>query len=280
MTRSKSLEKKLNSYGSWALITGASSGIGKELAARLAEAGLNIALVGRQKETDSQMEQAARNLESDYGVRTKVFYADLSDRKDTFQVLESTKDLDIGLLIASAGFGTSGELIQANIEEELNMLDVNCSALLMFTHYFGKRFAERQKGGIVLLSSMVAFQGVPYAGHYAATKAYVQSLGEAIAHELKSYNVDVLAAAPGPVNSNFGSRANMQMGKVLKPSDIGVEILQSLGKRNTVLPGFLTKFLVNSLRTLPRWGKVRVMKLVMGGMTKHQRQLSTQLQNS
>ena len=112
---------------------------------RLAEAGLNIALVGRKKETESQIELVAKCLESDYGVRTQIYYADLSNRKETYQVLESTKDLDVGLLIASAGFGTSGELIHANIEEELNMLDVNCSSLLMFTQYFGKRFASRKR---------------------------------------------------------------------------------------------------------------------------------------
>jgi hypothetical protein len=276
MPLSKSLGKKLTSYGSWALVTGASSGIGKELAERLAEAGLNIALVGRAKTTKygiPSIEGVAKDFESEYGVETKVFYVDLSNREASFQILAETDELDIGLLVTSAGFGTSGELIHSSIEEELNMLDVNCGALLMFTRYFSKKFAEKRKGGIILLSSMVAFQGVPYAGNYAATKAYVQSLGEAIAHELKPHNVDVLVAAPGPVNSNFAHRAQMNIGKVLKPSDIGVEILKSLGKKHTVLPGLLTKFLVTSLRTVPRWGKVRLIKIVMGGMTKHQRQL-------
>ena len=138
------------------------------------------------------------------------------------------------------------------------------------THHFGNRFAGQGKGGIILMSSMVGFQGVPYAAHYAATKAYVQSLGEALALELKSKGVDVLAAAPGPVETGFAKRANMQMGMKLQAADIAAPILKSLGKRATVLPGFLTKLLVYSLRTVPRWAKIRIMRLVMSGMTQHQ----------
>lgn len=122
------------------------------------------------------------------------------------------------------------------------------------------------------MSSMVAFQGVPFAANYAATKAYVQSLAEAIARELKPYGVDVLAAAPGPVATGFGQRANMNMDMYLTPEQIAVPILKALGRQTTILPGFLTKFLTYSLRTVPRWAKVRIMEGVMGGMTKHQRE--------
>ncbi len=278
MSISKNLQKKLNEYGSWALVTGASSGIGKELAERIAEAGMNVIVVGRKNSSTTgslSLQSVADLLESNYGVNTKVIHADLSVREEVYHVIQQVEELDVGLLVASAGFGTSGELINTSIEDELSMLDVNCGALLILTHHFSRSFSKQRKGGIILLSSMVAFQGVPYAGNYAATKAYVQSLGEALAHEMKPYGVHVLAAAPGPVNTNFGSRANMQIGNALKPSDIGVEILKALGRKYTVLPGFLTKFLVTSLRTVPRWGKVRIMKLVMGGMTKHQRQLTT-----
>ena len=151
------------------------------------------------------------------------------------------------------------------------MLRVNCAALMKLTHHFSGQFIGRGGGGIILLSSMVGFQGTPYAANYAATKAYVQSLAEALAVELRPYGVDVLAAPPGPVASGFADRAGMRMGMALKPSDVGVPILKALGRRSTVLPGRLTKLLVGALRTVPRWGKVRIMSLVMGGMTQHQR---------
>ena len=119
------------------------------------------------------------------------------------------------------------------------------------------------------MSSLVAFQGVPYAANYAATKAYVQSLAETLAVELKPFGVDALA--PGPVESGFGQRANMKMGKALLPSQVGVPILQALGKQTTVLPGMLSKILVNALRTVPRFMKIKIMQKVMGGFTEHQR---------
>jgi uncharacterized protein len=148
---------------------------------------------------------------------------------------------------------------------------VNSEAVLSLTHYFAQKMAAQKRGGIILLSSMVAFQGVPYSANYAATKAYVQSLAEALSEELKPHGVDVLAAAPGPVASGFEKRANMKMNMSLAPAQVGIPILRSLGRKTTVLPGALTKLLVYSLRTVPRWGKVKIMKLVMGGMTLHQR---------
>ncbi|MDP4934174.1 MAG: SDR family NAD(P)-dependent oxidoreductase, partial [Salibacteraceae bacterium] len=96
----------------------------------------------------------------------------------------------------------------------------------------------------MLLSSMVAFQGVPNAANYAASKAYVQSLGEALSIELKPEGIDVLTIAPGPVESGFSGRANMQMGKAMKPEAIALATINAIGKRSTLLPGFLTKLLV------------------------------------
>lgn len=261
-------ERLKNKYGSWALVTGASSGIGRELAERLAEAGLNVILTSRRQ---SLLKELASEVGTRYDVDTHMVEADISTKKGISEILNATEGLDVGLLVAAAGFGTSGLFIKSPLEEELNMLEVNCTALLTLTHHFGKKFASRQRGGIILMSSILGFHGSPFAAHYAATKAYVQSLAEGLFIELRKYGVDVLAAAPGPVNSGFADRANMQMGMALKSSDVGVPILRALGRKSTVLPGFLTKFLAGSLRMLPRWGKVRMMSVVMGGMTKHQR---------
>ncbi len=256
------------SYGPWAVITGASSGIGRELAVQLASAGFHLLLTARRR---SLLEELAAEVKSAHKIETRIVAADLALPTETDKLIEAARDLDTGLLIAAAGFGTSGHFLSSPLEKEVEMLKVNCEALLILTHHFGNQFAARGRGGIILMSSMVGFQGVPFAAHYAATKAYVQSLGEALSLELRPHGVDVLAAAPGPVNSGFADRADMQMGNALKPSDVAAPILRALGRKSTVLPGFLTKFLVGSLRLLPRWGKVRVMQQVMGGFTKHQR---------
>lgn len=254
-------------YGPWGLVTGASSGIGRELALRLAEAGLHVVLNAR---NENALNQLAEQIRQQYKVKARVAPADLAQPHGISQLLCQTEDLDIGLFIAAAGFGTSGPFLQANLATEINMLQVNCQAVLHLSHHFAQQFAARGGGGIVLLASLVGFQGTPLAAHYAATKAYVQSLAEALYVELRPEHVDVLAAAPGPVRSGFAQRANMQMGAALNPEDVGVPILKALGRQGTVLPGLLTKFLVGSLRLLPRRYKVRVMKKVMHGMTLQQ----------
>ncbi len=263
----KEKERLRNKYGPWAIVTGASSGIGFELASRLAESGLNLIINGRRLD---RLHEVKKELTGQYDVQIKVIACDMSDARGVITIIEEAKTEDIGLLVVSAGYGTSGSFLKTSIDEEINMLKVNCEALLSLTHYYSRQFAMKKRGGIILMSSMVSFQGVPFSANYAATKAYVQSLAEALAMELKPHGVDVLAAAPGPVESGFGKRANMKMGMSLTPSQVGLPILKALGRKTTVLPGKLTKLLVYSLRTVPRWGKIRIMKLVMGGMTKHQ----------
>jgi short-subunit dehydrogenase len=120
------------------------------------------------------------------------------------------------------------------------------------------------------MSSIVAFQGVPRAAHYAATKAYVQTLAEGLRVELAPHGVDVLAAAPGPVASGFAERADLRMGQALDPAQVGQATLDALGRRATVRPGWLSKLLGYSLTLLPRRGRSRILAAVMRGMTQHQ----------
>jgi uncharacterized protein len=269
MTFSDSEKKRLkNKYGPWAVVTGATSGIGLELAERLAEAGFNLVINARRK---AELDTISQHLATKYGIECRVVAADMSDIEGVELVKRAAEGLDVGLFVASAGFGTSGHFIQNDIDEEVNMLRVNCEAVLVLTHHFSRLFVQKKRGGIILLSSLVAFQGVPNAAHYAATKAFVQSLAEGLYHELKPHRVDVLAAAPGPVNSSFSHRADLVMNGAASPQQIGVPILKALGRQSTVLPGFLSKLLTYSLRTVPRWGKVLIMQKIMGGMTTHQK---------
>ena len=148
------------------------------------------------------------------------------------------------------------------------MVDVNCRAVLALTQPFARRFAEQRRGGIVLMSSLLAFQGVARAANYAATKAYVQTLAEGLHRELKPHGVDVLAAAPGPVHSGFAARAGMTMGMGLQPKQIGGGALDALGRRVTVRPGWLSKLLEASFLGMPRRVRSRILARVMHGMTR------------
>lgn len=257
-----------NQYGEWAIVTGASSGIGLELATQLASAGFNLVITARSIE---KLHEVERRLKDIAPIEIRPVAEDLSETKGITNLLQATNGLPVGLLILSAGFGTSGNFIDSSLQSEITMLRVNCEAILSLTHYFSQLFVQQKRGGIILLSSMVAFQGTPYAANYAATKAYVQTLAEGLAEELRPKGVDILAAAPGPVESGFSHRANMRVSQSLKPSQVGLPILTALGRKTTVFPGVLTKLLVYSLRTMPRYGKVKIMEKVMGGMTKHRR---------
>ncbi len=149
------------------------------------------------------------------------------------------------------------------------MLDVNCRAVTAMSLEFGRRFARRRSGGIILMSSLLGLHTTPYAAHYSATKAYVQALAEALHAELAPLGVDVLACAPGPVNSGFAARAGQRMRVALQPADVARPALRALGRRSTVLPGHLSKLLRYALILLPRRAQVRIMGLVMRDMTKH-----------
>ena len=255
-------------YGDWAIVTGASSGIGLELATQLAQAGFNLIIVARNADRLNAM---ANQLTSTFNIDVNMVVADMSENEGVDKIIQASKGLNTGLLVVSAGYGTSGFFVDSSLHSEVNMLKVNCEALLSLTHYYSQQFARQKRGGIILMSSIVAFQGTPFAAHYAATKAYVQALAEALAVELKPLGVDVLAASPGPVESGFSQRANMKMSMSLTPAQVGVPILKALGNKTTVFPGLLTKLLVYSLMTVPRWGKIKIMEKVMGGMTRHQR---------
>jgi short-subunit dehydrogenase len=210
----------------------------------------------------------ARDLANRHGVETRVLALDLAQPEAVDRLVGAVQDLDLGLLVASAGFGTSGPFREARLASELEMIDVNCRAVAELSHHFAGRFARRGRGGIVLMSSIMAFQGVPSAANYAATKAYVQALAEGLRVELAPQGVDVLASAPGPVHTGFAARARLALGRGVTPEVVARQTLRALGRRGTIRPGWLSKVLEASLATLPRRGRVRVMGAIVGGMVR------------
>jgi uncharacterized protein len=252
-------------YGPWAVVTGASSGIGRELAKRAAERGLNIILVARDRTALSVL---AASLRNDHKIEVQTLSADLATDEGNASLFNVASEREVGLLVAAAGFGTSGEFVRSDIATETDMLRVNCLAVIQQVRRFAEPMATRKRGGIVLLSSLVGFQGTPFSANYAATKAYIQSFAEALHVELKPYGVDVLSVAPGPVNSGFAKRAGMQMGAADTPENVARNVLNALPQRATIRPGLLGKFLAWSLATTPRWVAVRIMAKIMRGLTK------------
>jgi short-subunit dehydrogenase len=249
-------------YGPVAVVTGASDGLGAALAEALAARGLSLVLSARRAD---RLEGLAARLSAAHGVAARVVAGDLGTQAGIAALLEATAGEDAGLLVAAAGFGTCGPFLDADPAEEQAMLAVNCGATLALTHGFGRRFAARGRGGVVLFSSIVAFQGVPNAAHYAATKAWVQVFAEGIAPEFAARGVDVLAAAPGPVATGFGIRAKMSRRKVDTAAAVAADILGALGRRTSSRPGPKGRRTSLMLGLLPRGVRTRVLGGVMAG---------------
>jgi uncharacterized protein len=255
-------------YGPWAVVTGASEGIGRAFAEELAGYGLSLVLVARRADL---LQALASQLHAEHGVECRVAAADLSDLQATHRLADLTRDLDVGLLVACAGFGSAGPLLDAELGVQTEMVSLNCTSVLAQCWHFGRRLAQRRRGGVVLMSSLLAFHGTPLSANYAATKAYVQSLAEGLRAEWSAHGVDVIASAPGPIDTGFAKRAYLRMGRALPPAVVARQTLAALGRRGTVRPGWLSKLLGWSLATAPRALRVQILGRIMGGMTAHQR---------
>lgn len=256
----------LKRYGSYALVTGASEGIGQSFAEELARAGMNVVLVARRQD---RLNALAQTLEGKYKVMCPVIVADLSGTEQLEGLLQITDKLDVGLLICNAGFGTAGNFLDAEIQTELNMLNVNCTAVTRLVHHFGRKFKIKGAGGVILLSSILATQGVARSANYAASKAYVHNLGEGLQQEWLGSGIDLLIVAPGPVNTGFAQRSKMQLGKAASPEVVARQSLKALGSQQRIHPGWLAKCMSLALSIAPRALRVKIMSAIMGSMTKH-----------
>lgn len=249
-------------YGPWAIITGASSGIGSNFANQLAERGLNLILVARRED---RLRELAVRLEKSFPIKTKVVVADLSRDDFGADIQRSTAGLDVGLLVNNAGFSNTGEFLENDVGSELKMLHVNCRAPLILAHEYGRKMKARRRGGIIFLSSMVAFTAVPLWSNYAATKSYALLLAEGLSHELEASGVDVLALCPGTTRTEFQEVAGTDAFMAMEPDKVVRFALNQLGRKKTAIPGFLNGLNVFSTRFLPRTWSAKI----FGRVIKH-----------
>jgi uncharacterized protein len=188
--------------GKWALITGASSGIGWALAEQLAAQGVNLVLTSRRA---GRLEELAKILVSRHNVQTQIFPADLSRPETPGEILRFTEQnrLPIELLINNAGFGAYGEFRKVEAQRFLDMVQVNVASVVHLTHLFLPAMVERRSGYILIVASTAAFQPVPYISTYAATKGFDLLFAEGLAEEVRRYGVRVCALCPGSTVSEF-----------------------------------------------------------------------------
>ena len=192
--------------GKWALVTGASAGIGVALAEELARGGTNLVLTARRRE---RLEEVAKQLETAHKIQTKIFVADLAQADAPEKIFQFTQDqrIEIELLINNAGFGAYGEFPTVEARKLTDMVQVNCAAVAHLTRLYAPEMVARRHGDILIVASTAAFQSVPYISTYAATKAFDLLFAEGLAEELKPHGVRVCALCPGSTESEFAEVA-------------------------------------------------------------------------
>jgi short-subunit dehydrogenase len=188
--------------GKWALVTGASAGIGKALAEQLALGGASLVLTARRRE---RLNALAEELRAKHQIQTEIFVADLAQRGAPDEIFDFTegKRLTIDLLVNNAGFGQYGEFHTVPAERLLEMVQVNCSAVLHLTRLYLPGMVERRSGDVLIVASTASFQAVPYISTYAATKVFDLFLAEGLAEEMKPHGIRVCALCPGTTESEF-----------------------------------------------------------------------------
>jgi uncharacterized protein len=191
------------------LITGASSGIGEAFANRLAAEKHDLVLVAR---SEQKLRELCAELSTKHGITCKYVEVDLTEAGGFEALVDaSTKNgWEIDWLINNAGFGSSGDFADLPLDRELQMIDLNISALVALTHHFLQGMRARRRGTIINVSSAAGFQPIPFMATYAATKAFVSSFSEAIAEENRPFGIKVLALCPGSTKTNFFAASNIE----------------------------------------------------------------------
>ena len=237
------LDKKR--FGPWALVTGASSGIGKEFAQQIAASGINIVLVARREDL---LKEVGVEFSKRYGVEHRVVVLDVSREDFIGQLASATDDLDIGLVVSNAGTGNPGEFLKLDRQLLEETLRLNTMSHLDIAHYFGRKLAERRRGGLILVGAMGAENGIPCIANDGGAKAYVHSLGEALHYEFKPLGVYVTVLAAGftntPVLEKFGFDPKTMPMKPMSVEQCVSEGLNGLlENRSRIVPGRLNRIM-------------------------------------
>lgn len=226
-------------YGPWAVVAGASEGLGAAFANSLATRGVNLLLLARRGEL---LQAVAERLRATASVELRTAVCDMArtDLADALQKL--TSDLDVGLVIYNAAHAPVGDLVSQKIDQLLRVVDVNVRGPLVFTRTLAPNMIARGRGGIVLMSSLAGFQGSPRIATYAASKAFNTVLGESLWSELGPHGVDVVVCCAGAVRTpGYASSTAKEALGMLDADVVAEETLNALGRGPVVVPGVINR---------------------------------------
>lgn len=251
----------------YALITGASSGIGLEYARQLARVGYNIILVSNR---DEENRLAAEHIASEYGVRAEALYADLTTQGAAREVYErvGAMGVEVSVLINNAGMLLFSTLGRTELEAMERIIALHCTTPTLLCRLFAEDMVRRGRGHILLMSSITAWTPFPTISHYAATKAYLRSFAQSLWYELRERGVSVTAVFPSAVDTPFYSledgqrRVLRRVGLMLSAEEVARKALRAMfaGKR-CCLPGLLTKIEAAICSLLPAWALLPILKI-------------------
>lgn len=244
---------------STALITGASGGIGKCFAEKLAAKNTNLIIVAR---SEDKLNALAQELQQQYKINVEVIVKDLSQISAPQEVFDTVqaKGLNVDILINNAGFGDYGEFVKTDCDRQIQMIQLNNIAVVALTHKFLPQMRERGSGSIINVSSIAAYQPIPYLSVYAATKAFIRSFSEALWAENRQHGIKILVVSPGPTETNFYTEANFPpaLARTAKSMSTSEEVVDEAmkalenGNAAVVVGGIASKFITGLSSVVPR----------------------------
>ncbi len=266
---SRSANRFKEKYGPWAIVAGASEGLGAAYAEALACRQINLVLVARRLPL---LKDLADSLTGQHGIQVRTVALDLAEPNAANSICREADGLDIRLLVYNAAYSAVGAFIGRGLDDHLQEVDTNIRTPMSLVHHFGGKMLNTGHGGIILMTSLSAFQGSAYISNYSATKAYNLVLAESLWEEWRGEGVDVLACIAGAVRTpNYEASLPRRTGRfsdaTMEPSAVVEEALQALGRQPTVIPGRvnrLSSFIMR--RLLPRRTAIRMMGSVLRGM--------------
>jgi short-subunit dehydrogenase len=241
--------------GKWALVTGTSAGIGLELAKQLAASGVNLVLTARRSD---RLQKLAADLSAKHSIQVEIISADLTRPEAPAEIFRFTtqKKIEVELLVNNAGFGAFGFNHKIDEPRLLEMIQVNCSAVVSLTRLYVPAMVERRQGDILIVASVAAFQAVPFNSVYAATKAFDLLFAEGIAEELAPFGVHVCALCPGSTATEFQQVAH-QPDRIFRSSETAEKVarvgLAGLARgKSCVVSGAKNLMMLEAERLAPR----------------------------
>jgi short-subunit dehydrogenase len=253
-------------HGPWCVIAGGSEGLGESFARQIGQAGLNLVLIAR---NGPKLDEVARAVRGESGVQVRTLVTDLTSSDMLDPVREVTDELDVGLLVYNAGSSRGvGRFVEATLDASMQVLRLNSVGQLILCHHFGRKMAERRRGGIMLMGSMAGNAGGATTVAYSGAKAFTQIFAEALWSELNPLGVDVLCAVLGAMDTP--SRAAMQLrdsaGQIVShPDEIAQLCLENIGNGPVLVPPHLEQAF-HQFCSMPRREAADTMTALLAGL--------------